>query len=285
MRDVNGFVMGKRRTVLVSVAGVLVASAYGFLLYAVTEPWRVYGNDYLPFVWAIPAFLGAAAIATASIRWPRCWPLVVLLVPLFLVARQQIINRRLSDCVTSCGNHSSFWGPLEFDGDTALPSSAEFAEFLVASHKDEPLPPLQGTRCPGYKRAGTTTGIVFVGGGLRLASLADNEVLVAFCSWKCHPIPYDHQHCLVWECADVNGTYRGMFRRHCSETKDMIGRIQKALEQANRGLVPYSREACTLLTDELQKRKRRGIQPITSAKAGGACSGPLRGWRLAARPG
>ncbi len=286
LRDVNGFVMGKRRTVLLVVVGVLVASAYGLLLYAVTEPWRVYGNDYLPFFWAIPAFLGTAAVAIVSIRWPRWRPLVVLvvlLVPLFFISRQQIINRRLTDCVTSCGNHSAFWGSWEFDGDTPLPSSTEFAEFLVTSHKDEPLPPLHGMRCPGYKRAGTRTGVVFVGGGLRLASLADKEVLVAFCSWKCHPVPYDHQHCLVWEWGDVNGTYRGIFARHCSETKDMIGRIQRALEQANQGLVPYSREACTLLRDELQKRKTRGIQPITSAKAAGACWGPLRGWRLAAR--
>ena len=246
---------GTRRKALLSAVGVLVAAAYGLLLHADTEPWRVYENDYRPFLWAVPAFLGTAAITVFGIRWPRCWLLAVLLVPLFLVSRQQIINRRLLDCVASCGNHSAFWGSWEFEGNTPLPSCTEFAEFLAALHKDEPFVPLLGRCCPGSKRAGTKTGVVFVGGGLPLASFGDKEVLVAFCSWKCHPIPYDHQHCLVWEWADVNGAYRGIFKRHCSETSDMIGRIERALEQARRGLVPYSPEACLLLTDELQKRK------------------------------
>jgi hypothetical protein len=47
LRDVNEFVMGTRRTVLLSVVGVMVATAYGLFLYAITEPWRVYSNDYL----------------------------------------------------------------------------------------------------------------------------------------------------------------------------------------------------------------------------------------------
>jgi len=247
--------IGKGRTALLSIVGVFVPICYGLLLYAVTEPWRVYSNDYRPFLWAIPALLGAVGIAVVALRRPRVWPLVVLLVPLFLVSKQQVINQRLRDSIVSCGNHSSFWGAHDFDGNAPLPSSAEFAEFLLASHKDEPVDPLQGRRCPGYKRAGTKTGVVFVGGGLRLASLPEEEVLVAFCSWKCHPIPHDHQHCLVWERAEVNGTPAGVFTRHCSETKDMTARIERALKQAHQGGVPYSREACALLAEELQKRK------------------------------
>jgi hypothetical protein len=270
LRDVNGLVMGKRRTVLLSVVGVMVAAAYGLLLYAITEPWRVYSNDYRPFIWAIPAFLGTAAIAIVSIRWPRCWPLVVLLVPLFLVSRQQIINQRLSDCVTSCANHSAFWGSYDFDGTASLPESSEFADLLMALHKGE-SDPLRGKRCPGYRRAGTETGVVFVGGGLRLASLHDQEVLIAFCSWKCHPIPYDHQHGILWEWGTVNGVQRGIFRRVCSDTKDMIGRIERALKQADEGIVPYSRAAVLLLADELKTRKglmdnQRGIQHLSSPR-------------------
>ena len=260
--------IGKRRAVLLFAGVVLVSACFSTLLYAATEPWRVYGNDYRPFFWTLPVFLTTAAIAIVGLRWPGIWPLVVLLVPFFVVLRQQIINQRLQDSVTSCGNHSSFWGSHFFDGNSPLPSSTEFAEFLVALHKDERVDPLQGRRCPGYKRVGTKTGVVFVGGGLHLASFPAEEVLLAFCSWKCHSIPYDHQHCLVWE--------GGSLRRQCSETRDMIGRIEKALRQAEQGIVPYSKEACALLTHELQRRKAlvggriqqdgaaNGSQPIRS---------------------
>jgi hypothetical protein len=264
--------MRKRQTVLLSVVGVMVAAAYGLLLYATTEPWRVYGNDYRPFFWTIPAIPGIAAIAVASVRWPRCWPLVVLLVPLFVVSRQQIIHRRLVDCVTSCANHSAFWGSYDFDGTASLPGSTEFADFLRAMHKGE-SDPLGGRRCPGYRRAGTETGVVFVGGGLRLASLRDEEVLVAFCSWKCHPIPYDHQHCLIREWGEVNGVPGAIFRRVCSDTEDMIARIERALTQAGEGIVPYSRAAHLLLADELEMRKalmenQRGIRQKGAASGG-----------------
>ncbi len=239
--------LGKRRTVLLFAGVVVVSACFGALLYAVTEPWRVYGNDYRPFFWTLTVLPATVAIAMAGLRWPRMRLLVILLVPLFVVLRQQIINQRLQDSVTSCGNHSSFWGSFSFDGMSPLPSSTEFADFLLAVHQDEGVDPLRGRRCPGYKRAGTKTGVVFVAGGLRLAALPGEDVLLAFCSWKCHSIPYDHQHCLVWE--------GGVFRRQCSETRDMIGRLERALRQAEQGIVPYSKEACALLTHELQSRK------------------------------
>jgi hypothetical protein len=128
--------IGKRRAVLLFAGVVLVSVCFSTLLYAVTEPWRVYGNDYRPFSWTLPVLLATVAIAMAGLRWPRMRFLVILLLPLFVVLRQQIINQRLQDSVTSCGNHSSFWGSFLFDGNSPFPSSTEFAEFLVALDKD-----------------------------------------------------------------------------------------------------------------------------------------------------
>jgi hypothetical protein len=213
-------------------------------------------NDYRPVLWAVPVFLAIAGVVLLGLRFPAVWVLVVLLIPLFLVARTWIINQRLQDSIVSCGNHSGFWGSHEFDGSTALPGSVEFADFLKALHQKEAADPLRGRRCPGFTRVGSKTGVVFVGGGLHLASLPDVEVLIAFCLWNCHPLPYDHQHYLVWESGQVNGTHRGYFRRGCADAKEMILRLEKALGQADEGVVPYSRGAHSLLAHELEKRKQ-----------------------------
>jgi len=248
----------RRKLFLTTVIGVLLPVCYGVLLYAATEPWRVYGNDYRPFFWTIPAFLVAASIAIVGIRFRRAWFLVLLLVPLFLVSRQQIINQHLKLSIMSCGNRSAFWPPVEFDGNEALPASIEFTDFLVATdYYSAPMDRLlPSKRCPGFKRAGTQSGVVFVGGGLRLASLQDAEVLIAFCSWQSHPIPYDHQHCLVWWPSGGSGTNWGSFHRECSNATNMIARIEAALRQADEGVVPYSNEARRLLAYELQERKQ-----------------------------
>jgi hypothetical protein len=182
----------------------------------------------------------------------------LLLVPLFLLSRLQIINQRLKDSIISCGNHAGFWAPFEFDANETLPASIAFADFLAATDdygmsRDRLLP---SKRCPGFRRVGTQTGVVFVGGGLRPASLQEADVLIAFCSWKSHPIPYDHQHCLVWWPSGEKGTNRGSFHRECSNTTNMITRIEMALKQADEGIVPYSDEAYRLLAHELQQRKQ-----------------------------
>lgn len=249
----------KRRLILSAIAGLLLTACYGLLLYAISEPWRVYGNDYRPLFWTIPAFVVAAIVAFVAVRFRRAWFLVLLLVPLFLVSRQQIINRRLKDSVISCGNHFAFWVPIEFDKNAPLPASIEFADFLVATDysgvsTDQVL---RGKQCPGFRRVGTKTGVVFVGGGLRLASVYDAAVLIAFCSWQSHPTPHDHQHCLLWQPGTtVNGIHSGAFDRDCSNTTNMIARIETALKQADEGVVPYSSEARRLLAHELQQRKR-----------------------------
>lgn len=106
---------------------------------------------------------------------------------------------------------------------------------------------------------GTQTGVVFVGGGLRPASLHEPEVLIAFCSWQSHPFPHAHQHCLVWWPSGGKGTNWGnwgSFHRECSDTINMIARIKTALEQADKGIVPYSKDARRLLAHELQQRKK-----------------------------
>lgn len=223
-----------------------------------TEPWRVYGNDYRPWFWTIPAFVVAVGAATAALRFPRAWLLVLLLAPLFLASRQQIINQRLKDSIISCGNHSAFWPPVQFDVNKALPASIEFFDFLVTTDSySEPLDRLLASkRCPGFRRAGTQTGVVFVGGGLRLASLQNSEVLIAFCSWQSHPISHDHQHCLVWQPSEGNGTNWGAFNRECSNATNIIARIEAALKQADGGIVPYSKDARRLLAHELELRKK-----------------------------
>jgi hypothetical protein len=213
-----------RRSILFASIGLLLTVGYGLLLYAMTEHWRVYGNDYRPWFWTLPAFVVALGIAIVGIRFRRAWLLVLLLVPLFLMSRQQIINRRHEDSIISCGNHSGFWPPVEFDANKALPTSVEFTDFLRATdYYSQPMDRLLSSkRCPGFRRAATQTGVVFVGGGLRPASLQDAEVLIAFCSWQSHPIPYDHQHCLVWWPGGGKGTNWGTFNRECSNTTNMI---------------------------------------------------------------
>lgn len=248
----------ERRAILFACIVLLLTAGYGLLLSAMTEPWRVYANDYRPWFWTLPAFAIAVGTMIVGVRFPRAWFLIVLLVPLFLVARQQIINQRLKDSIISCGNHSAFWPPVEFDANKELPDSIEFADFLMATdYYREPMDRLlPSKRCPGCRRVGTQTGVVFVGGGLRLASIPDTEVLIAFCSWQSHPIPYDHQHCLVWQPSDGKGTNRGTFRRECSNTTNMLARIETALKQADKGIVPYSKDARRLLDHELVERKK-----------------------------
>jgi hypothetical protein len=97
---------------------------------------------------------------------------------------------------------------------------------------------------------------VFVGGGLRLASIKDKATLIAFCDGICHPPPYDHQHCIVWRTDYViNGVSKGCFERECSNASDMITRIEAAFKQAEDGTVPYTKEAVKILEFERDKRK------------------------------
>jgi hypothetical protein len=255
----NGFMTHTaRRSIWFGSIGVLLTAGYGLLLHTMTEPWRVYSNDYRFWFWTIPALAIATGSAIAAVRFSRAWFLVWLLVPLFLLSRHQIINQRLQDSIISCGNHSAFWPPLVFDANKELPTSTEFADFLMArDDSSEPIDRLlPSKRCPGFRRVGTPTGVVFVGGGLRPASLPDVEVLIAFCSWQAHPIPYDHQHCLVWWPSGGEETNGGTFHRECADATNIIARIEKALKQGDKEGVAYSEDARRLLAHELEQRRK-----------------------------
>lgn len=257
-------------TGLVSAA---ISVIFLLLLYFTTEHYRVFTNDILPppdwrlfredpvtwqllgiwlFLVMVVTYLLAALYARAG-----HWRLIAILlfVLAFILSRGLVIHTRLQNCISSCANHSSFWGPFEFTGDVPLTNSTEFADFIKQMHGEDKFP--EHRYCPGRRRAGTKTGVVFVGGGLDLGALRGTNVLVAFCSWKSHPPPYDHQHYMMWEWANVNNVYRGIFDSHnCADTTDMIKLIEHALQQADSGIVPYSQEAVAILRYELIKRQK-----------------------------
>jgi len=238
------------------VAGLLTAGiAVG--LHVSTRSYVVYSNDF-PMVVQVPVFLavfGCCLVVVAiGLRRVWTWLLLALLVAGIIICRSQMIRIRLQNCTASCANHSGVWWQyFDHDASQALPDSTDFYDFLSMLHGDRLH--LGAARCPGYRRAGNRTGVVFVGGGLHLDSLRDHEVLIAFCSWQSHPPPYDHQHCLLWHWGQVNDRSQGMFDRECTDTADMTKRIQKALAQASAGDVPYSPDAVEILKHELAKRQ------------------------------
>lgn len=180
-------------------------------------------------------------------RWAAlAW---VVLIPLFIVARIGLIERRHSDRTASCANHSGVWWQQfseDFDYKSPLPGSTEFLDYLLHLWGDEVRSSLHMAACPGSRLSGTKTGVAYVGGGLRLAEIKKDGILIAFCDWRCHPLPYDHQHRLVWE--------HGRLGRVCSRTTDMIARIE-ALAAAKSGEVPYSPDAVAVLVEQLNRRK------------------------------
>jgi hypothetical protein len=260
----------RKRAVRALILSALIAIAFYLMLYLSTERWRVYGNDILPHfdwwslqdlhtwlmlaLWLFPVAaitLGVVILAKRAGHWR--WVALVLVLPALFFSRGVVIRSRLKNCIASCANHSSFWGSWDFKGDTVLTNSVEFDDFLIQMHGPEK--DSASRYCPGWRRAGTKTGVVFIGGGLDLGAMRTADVLIAFCSRKCHPAPYDHQHCLVWQWGNVNDEYRGMFHRECTETADMIARLRTALQQSESGTVPYSKEAVGILRYELSSRE------------------------------
>ena len=269
---------------LIGVSTVITAAFY-LTIYFNTQPWRIFSNDILPvfglwelrnphtwrmlILWFLPVFAMSLGNVVLINRGGVCrWLAPLVLIPAFLISRDIVIRSRLQNCTESCANHSAFWAPLDFTGDVSLTNSVEFDDFLMQMHgADKKSISLY---CPGYKRVGTKTGIVFIGGGLDLRALSGKDVLLAFCSWKCHPPPYDHQHYLMWEWRNVNGEYRGVFEHECAvNTAAMVGFIQMAISQADRGIVPYSSDAKKLLRDELDQRKKIIGEMMSTQHAGG----------------
>lgn len=129
-----------------------------------------------------------------------------------------------------------------------LPSSTEFADALAFYWEGESCSRnLHSATCPGYRLAGTKTGVVFVGGGLKLASLNGGQVLLAFCDWRCHPVPHDHLHAQVWDGEHL--------QRECMHNKDIILAIERTLKVAETGEVPYSPAAVAEMRQQLDRRK------------------------------
>ena len=245
------------------------AVALGFyaVLYVSTEKYRVYSNDWLPTLhwWnfvepmtllklaggfgLVAGFSFIVLRAAAQDRFVL--GIFVLLLPIFAVSRAGIIRQRHIDRTTSCANHAGVWWWVPELGDKvsrALPASTEFADALAFYQEGENHPlNLHSATCPGYRLAGTKTGVVFVGGGLKLSGLKGGNVLIAFCDWRCHPVPYDHLHAQVW-----NGE---SLQRECLQNKDIISAIERALKAAESGDVPYSPPAVAELQAQLAQRK------------------------------
>jgi len=259
----------RSRTIRYVALAVSLAIGFYALLYVTTEEWRVYAGGAVPsfewlllydhsgwltvLAWLVPLTLFCVGIVSLTRRWKWMWLGLLLLIPAFFVARHYVICFRQWDSIVSCANHANFWMHIHIDPGTPLPESTEFADLLAADSDFLPMDvdgdrDLTGMQCPGYRRAGTKTGVVFVGGGLRLDSLECGSILIAFCSWPSHLPPYDRQHCLT-------AGPEGYFYREPVDTETMIVVIETALRRAAEGTVPYSEAAQEVLRFELAKRK------------------------------
>lgn len=254
----------------VGLAAFAVSLGFYAALYASTERYRVYSNDWLPsWFWVnfvepetlmkLVAGFGLVAgfsfvVLRTAARDRLMLGLFVLLVPVFALGRAGIIRQRHIDRTASCANHSGVWWRWQdpdFDFNRPLPQSAEFADLLEFLWKGEAGPRnWHSATCPGYRLTGTKTGVVFIGGGLELSKLKDGQVLVAFCDWRCHPVPHDHLHAQVWDA--------GSLRRECMHNKDIIPAIEGALTAAQSGAVPYSSAAVAEMRVQLEQRKAMG---------------------------
>lgn len=261
--------MGVIRPRVLLLSGV-VGLLFYVALYLNTEPWRVYGNDVIPLLscmdemrcwlmaacWIVPASLFFLFVASIGRHWRVAWLIALLYLPAFTASRAVVIEERFRISPSSCANHSGvWWKPINDDYDDCrrLPESTEFLDLLKAFWGDQLE--LNFARCPGYRLAGSQTGVVFVGGGLLPDSLRDQTLLIAFCSAACHPPPHDHQHCILWSWGEVNGKPGGIFYRECTDAAGMIQKIEQALQQAASGLVPYSPDAQALLRAEQAVRE------------------------------
>jgi len=249
------------------LAAVAVAVVLYAALYLSTERYRVFSNDWLPtWHWVnlvLPetlaklvagfglvagfSFIVLRAAATNKLHLA----LFVLLLPIFALGRAGIIRQRHIDRTASCANHSGVWWWVPDFGEKTsrpFPMSTEFADALDFMWQGEQRSRnLHSATCPGYRLTGTKTGVVFVGGGLKLAELKSGPVLLAFCDWRCHPVPHDHLHAQVWDGESL--------RRECMQNKDIMPAIEHALKAAETGEVSYSPAAVAEMQAQLAQRK------------------------------
>lgn len=254
----------------VGVAAFAVAVVFYTALYVSTERYRVFSNDWVPVPdrWLLvspdallkmTAWLGSVTafsfvVLRAATRRRLMLVLFVLLVPVFAVGRAGVIRQRHIYRTASCANHSGVWWWVPELGDKVsrpLPFSTEFADALAFFWAGEnQIRNLHSATCPGYRLTGTKTGVVFIGGGLKLSELKDGLVLIAFCDWRCHPVPHDHLHAQIWDGESL--------RRECMHNKDIITAIETALAAAQAGKVPYSTAAIVEMKVQLEQRKAMG---------------------------
>ena len=248
------------------MTSVVVSVAFFALLYVSTERYRVFANDWLPILhWMnvvqpepmlkLAAGFGVVAGFSFILLWAAArnrlaWLLFVVLVPVFSFLREDIIRQRHVQRTVSCANHAGVWWRTfdpDFDFSRRLPASTEFTDMLLFLSGEEIRPWLRAGSCPGSNLAGTKTGVVFVGGGLKLSDLNGGNLLVAFCDWRCHPVPHDHLHAMVW--------HRERLERECMHNRDIIPAIERALKAAESGQVPYAPAAVAELREQLAQRK------------------------------
>jgi hypothetical protein len=180
---------------------------------------------------------------------------LILLCTLSVLANRTIKVKNLKRATSSCANHSSFTGKLlrAEELPVLLTNSTEFADYIEQLYSGQAQRP--ATYCPGAKWSKTRTGVAFVGGGLSPTNTAPpEEVLIAFCLFDSHPLPFDHMHCLSLSSNRSSGN--NIIERSCSNTRDMTNRLALALKQARNATVPYTQEAQSVLEVELQKRRR-----------------------------
>lgn len=244
-----------------------VAAVFYAALYFSTERYRVYSNDWLPMwdwwnfvepmtVMKLVGGFGLVAgfsfvILRAAVNERWLLGLFLLLLPIFAVSRAGLIKQRHIDRTASCANHSGVWWWVPEPGHKLtrpLPASTEFADALAFYWEGEQRSSnFHSATCPGYRLTGTKTGVVFVGGGLTLAEVKGAPVLLAFCDWRCHPVPHDHLHAQVWDGEHL--------RRECMHNKDIIPAIERALKAAESGDVPYSPAAVAEMRKQLARRQ------------------------------
>ena len=128
--------------------------------------------------------------------------------------------------------------------DTHLPKSTEFQDFLDMM-VDNGYEHVGYQYCAGHRLSDLKTGYAYVGGGLSLQTVIDQNPLIAFCDVDCHPEPFDRdQHAMI----GVDST------PNCVDTGELVELIQQAIRKAESGAIPYTEEAVEVMREQLRSR-------------------------------
>lgn len=220
-------------------------------------------HEYSMFVWIDRTVLISMGLALAvcviglalSLRLRFAAPVAIgVLVLLFFPCRRAIVHDRALSANSSCANHihhicSPFMQWVVFEKpsmDIALPDSTEFQDFLdmVATNGH---PCIRYQYCCGYKLSDLRTGYAYVGGGLKLKTVVEQQPIIAFCDAACHPPPYDRDQHIM---RGAGGT------PDCTNTKSLIRALQKAIARADSGEIPYSPAAVEVMREQIRRRQR-----------------------------